>query len=277
MSVRIPRTIFMRPDWVVNPAFSEKYARASDRSFQNQWKPANKLFLKEATDHYGAYKVLGWDGSEIEARKGMSVPERPWLQYGSERESPKCLIFDSGGHPKYVVEDEAEEWWSGIEEQLKTEWRMEVESSQRWTIAIDGLRNLLADDRLDAEVIAESGRMYPIPVEYWRSRAAAHTFGDQRAEVLVGDGYSTTLRIKGPVLIEKPALERLIRHDATAEGSATAASGCANLESPTEIQKPDRDVPLDTAKHPYLAYMLRAVREVAFHHNHRTPKKTIEA
>jgi hypothetical protein len=70
---------------------------------------------------------------------------------------------------------------------------------------------------------------------------------------------------EGPVLVDRAELEKLLS-DGKPQGDTTAGESAMSSDESS----------IDTTPHPYLAFMLRAAREIEFAEDRATPKKVIE-
>lgn len=254
---RLPKPFYTRRGWHGEGLFNRQYIGAKYENPEDRWKPPSKLYVKEAIEAFGRIRVAAWDGTEPSARGGLDPPMRPWLHYGSERQRPKVLTFNEEGKALYVDEVSAEKWWLSIEGKLIEEWEAERSAVLRWKEASNGLRNLLAEGQLIATSKDREGFEHEMPQRLWLAEMAEAFLRNGFARYSDDSGY-TVRPFDGVVLIDKASLERVL------SGGPSASHSNEGFE-------------IDGVLHPYLAFMLRAAREIRFATGSRTPKKLIVA
>jgi hypothetical protein len=215
--------------------------------------PPSQLRIKEAIELYGAKEVEGWDGTEENARLLLGPPEPPWEAYRREDGPLGFLIFGDDGEALFVDEAAASAWWTHNEPGLRQEWRTEKRAGERWITAVEGLRGLLADGRLSAAVLTDSGHIQSIPVQNWLGTDGGGILIRGYARIHIMVGYSS-FKFEGIVLVSRGALE---------------AIWAAKQPTPTASE-------LDPGLHPYLDLMLTAAKVLPFARGTRMPKDVIE-
>jgi hypothetical protein len=223
----------------------------------SRWKQKSKLDIFEAVSLYGERRIAAWDGRELAGRPGLQPPERPWLHYGSQVESPKRLIFNEDGNPSYVDAETAERWWSLNEAKLTEEWQAELQALKRWRDASGDVRDLLAEGKLSSELMTESGLLVRVSRKEWRRFSALQIFTTGEAQVYAGNPpFKHTYQ--GIVLIERQLFDSVVEE---------------HRASPSTNAPP---FPFDPKLFPYVAFMVRTAGEIPSHEGRRLTKKEIE-
>ena len=234
-----------------------------------QWLPSNLVYLRHAVARVGARFTEKWDDTEIEARPRLAPPRKHWREQEEGGEARPVSIYNESGTAHQVNIARAEEWWAETEPRLRQEWKLEFAAHRRWQDAVARLRDELAQGRLVASVLEESGRTLAIEPEYWCSPKAELTFYLGLAEVTTA-AITTVYKHKGVVVLDRAPFEEFVRPPgASPQGVALTASGDGVPGPPLPA--------IDPLRFPYLEFMIRAAREAPIAPDGRTPKKSIEA
>ena len=136
------------------------------------------------------------------------------------------------------------------------EWRAEAEAHQRWVAAIEAARNFLVEGHITTEVLTDGGIFHDVPVTEWLSRKAVQFFATGFGNFRNPHGVHT-FEIEGIILIDRKAVDSL-------------------WDEKAETARPAEVAAFDEAVFPYLAFLVKAAREMPLSPTKRTHKKTIE-
>lgn len=235
--------------------FGSDGPRPPNPVFSDWWRTEAQFYLHEAIEHIGQHDISAWDGTERAARPNYGPPEPPWTYYRSVTELKGYVAFDASGEMQVVSRPEAESWWMSIKDELMDAWRIETEAAERWNRASNIARNHLADGRITAFISTENGKLLEVPRQTWRSKAAPRYIAAGRAQIVELHGYST-FKQEGFLVLDCQEISRLY---------ATTPAPADN-----EFHQP-----IDAAKFPYIAFLIRASQEIEFAPG-RTAKKIID-
>lgn len=208
--------------------------------------PSSHLRLVDALDEYGWAKVDGWTGKEAEARRTNTPPDPPWLWNIASPTTPTYFTFDDHDEVTEASQEDAEVWWAQILPVLEKEAAAENAARDRWYECWSLFRDALAGGELRAEILATNGNFYDVPERIWRSDEAPKALNSGRLEFLGRRVYTEAPKHQGLVVFEIEGFRAAVRGELTVPESPEAA--------------------LDPARYPYLAFMLRAARELAALH-----------
>ncbi len=248
---------YRRKTWVDLVIGPNSFAWAQPTK-KKPWIPNSHCSLKEAIDKFGQADVSDWDGSERSSTNCKYPPDPPW-NWSPDKKSESDYFVIEGNHSKIPASKErALSWWNSIKPTLIEEWEVQNRSRDRWLTAIDMLRNAFSINEFEASIITHTGEFIKIPDKVWRGENGGSMFHTGDAEFVITAGLLVNT-VSGPIVLKKDFL-------------SPQTDDVRTEETETEL-----NTDVDKNKFPYLAFMVRATRELNFSNTGRTSKKIIEA